>query len=168
MPLVLSGAGTIAGINATNGLSSPQSNTVLQVVQTTITTTFNTSSGTFTHATNHSLSITTRATNSRILLICNTPLQVANPCRAQATFRSSIDSYTANIGLITAAKYPDASSGWVTLPHLHYLHSPAQSSGTAITYRVYVRRTGGSDGIYYSDDWGDGYEYSFIAMELAP
>lgn len=159
MALILSGD---TGVPA----SGMPTGSVIQVQQTTISSVFNTASTTYTHATNHSLSITTIAANSKILLSCNTPLQIDVGDRAQATFRSSIDSYAANLGQLVIVNEPESASGWMQSSTLQYLHSPAQAAGITITYRVYVRRGAGSNSIYYPDDWGLSDEFSFIAMEI--
>ena len=122
----------------------PASGKVLQVVVSSVTSNFNTTSSSYVHATNHSLSITTTSANSKILLFCNTPLQMsANTLQAQSTFRSSLDSYTANLGETIQANYSDGNGGWKQISPLQYLHNAAQASGTSITYRVYIRRASG-------------------------
>ena len=166
MPLVLNSS-SITGLAPVGGLSSPQTGSVLQVVTTSITGVFNTTSTSYVHATNHSLSITTVATNSKILLMCNTPIQIDIGDRAQSTFRSSIDSYTDNLGQTVIVNEPESGSGWMQTSTNQYLHSPAQTSGTSITYRVYIRRAAGSNSVYYPDSWGNTFEFSFIAMEIA-
>ena len=140
---------------------------VLQVVQASITGDFSTSSSTYVHATNHSLSITTEAANSKILLMCNTPIQVDTGDRAQTTFRYSVDSYANNFGQTVIINEAAVDGGWMQTTPLHYLHSPNQAAGTAMTYRVYIRRASGNSTVYYPDAWGYTDEYSFIAMKIA-
>lgn len=190
MSLVLSGNGTITGLTAggltdavitaddlastldltdkTVTLPSGTGGKVLQVVTASITSGYSTTSTSFVHATNHSLQLTTTSTNSKILLLCNTPLQVASGAeRGQSVFRSSLDSYTANLGRTINVNYAEVNSGWIQSSTLQYLHNPLQSSGTTITYRVYFRRSAGSATVYFPDSWGETYEFSFIAMEIA-
>jgi hypothetical protein len=144
------------------------SGSVLQVVVSNVTANFNTTSSSYVHASNHSLSITTSSNNSKILLFCNTPIQMAaGNTEAQSTFRSSLDSYVANLGETIQANYSDGNGGWKQITQLQYLHNPLQSSGTAITYRIYLRRKNGTDTIYFPDPWGATYSYSIIAMEIA-
>jgi hypothetical protein len=170
MPLVLNSS-SISGLAAVGGLSSPQTGSVLQVVQQSIDPNFSTSSSSFVHATAHELSITTSVANSKILLFCNTPMQVstAGEGKGQATFRASIDSYSANRGIITVVNAPESGGGWIMPTILIYLDSPAQSANTTITYRVYVRKVSGSNAIYYADTWGvsPSASYSFILQEIA-
>jgi len=160
--------GTMMLTNTAVAKSQLPAGSVLQVVQATTGTSFSTTSTTYVHATNHSLSITTIAANSKILLICNTPLQVPKGTRAAAAFRSSVDSYVGNLGVITSVSETESvADGWKQFSTLQYLHSPSQPASTSITYRVYVRRATGSVSIYYPDAWGLDPEFSFIAMEIA-
>jgi hypothetical protein len=141
---------------------------LLQVVNTNITSNFNTTSSSYVHATNHSLSITTSSANSKIILFCNTPLQMsANTLEAQSAFRSSLDSYSANLGETIQANYSDGNGGWKQITNLHTVHSPSQAAGTTITYRIYLRRKAGSNDIYFPDPWGATYSFNFMAMEIA-
>lgn len=159
MALILSGD---TGVPA----SGMPTGSVIQVVQASITGDFSTSSSSYVHATNHSLSITTTAANSKILLMCNTPIQIDTGDRAQTTFRSSLDSYTANIGQTVMVNEAVADGGWMQTTTLQYLDSPNQAAGTAITYRVYIRRVSGNSTVYYPDAWGYTDDYSFIAQEI--
>jgi hypothetical protein len=154
--------GTVPDANAPSG-------SVIQVVNANATGSFSTSSGSFVHATNHSLSITTSVANSRIILLCNTPIQLiatTSGTLGATTFRSSIDSYSANIGETISANATEAGSGWGEWSTLHAVHSPAQGAGTAITYRVYVRCSAST--AYFPDPWGYGHTSNFMAMEIAP
>lgn len=141
---------------------------VLQVVNANITSGTSTSSSSYIFATNHTLSITTTVANSKIILFCNTPLQLQSTnSLGQTTFRSSIDSYTANLGETVFANYNEASSGWKQATILQTIHSPAQALGTTITYRIYIRAASGGGTVYFPDSWGLSYSYSFMAMEIA-
>jgi hypothetical protein len=166
MPLVLNSS-SISGLAPVGGLSSPQTGSVLQVVESVITSSFNTSSTSYVHATNTSLTITTKFDNSKILLMCNIPLQVNIGDRGQTTFRSSIDSYSANIGETLVVNEAESNGGWIQTSTIQKLHSPNQAANTAITYRVYIKRQAGGDAIYYPDPWGASLEFSFIAVEIA-
>jgi len=142
---------------------------VLQVVQQLVNPNFSTSSSTFVHSTPHELSITTSVANSKILVSCNTPMQVSTAGEGigQATFRSSIDSYSANRGVISVVNSPESNGGWIMPTTLIHLDSPAQSANTTITYRVYIRKVQGSNAIYYADTWGQTASYSFILQEIS-
>jgi len=157
-----------AGVSLTS--AALPAGSVLQVVPVSIVSTFSMSSGTttYTHATNHSLSITTSVANSKILLFCNTPAQLASYSDiANTCFKSSIDSYSAALGELVHANYSEANDGWKQISSLQYLHQPNQVAGTTITYRVYARKRSGSGSFFLPDSWGSTFEYSFVAMEIA-
>ena len=75
MPLTLTGSGTITGINASGGLSSPQSNTVLQVVQNEYSTQVSLSSTTYTDN-GLTATITPKFSTSRILILISQNLYI--------------------------------------------------------------------------------------------
>jgi hypothetical protein len=164
----------VTALNAANisagtlGKARLPTGSVLQVVSTNISSSFSASSTSFTHVTTHSLSITTTVANSRIVLFCNTPLQLSSSTGGilgATTFRSSLDSYSANIGETIFVNATDAGSGWKQFTTLQSVHSPSQSAGTAITYRVYARST---SLFYMPDPWGYGsFSTNFMAMEIA-
>jgi hypothetical protein len=143
---------------------------IVQVVSANITSTFSSSSTSFVHVSTHSLTLTTSVANSRIILFCNTPMQLQSSSGgvvlASTTFRSSLDSYTSNIGETILANVSDAGSGWKQITTLQSVQSPAQSAGTAITYRVYARST---SQFYMPDPWAyNSFSANFMAMEIAP
>jgi hypothetical protein len=158
-----------SGIFFESGKKAIYTGAVLQVVNTNVTGNFSVASGSFVHATNHSLSITTVAANSKIILFCNTPLQLSSTVAGTlgaTTFRSSLDSYSANIGETINVNTTDAGGGWLQSATMHSVHSPSQAAGTAITYRVYVRCSASS--LYFPDPWGYGsFSFNFMAMEIA-
>ena len=65
MAIVINGTGTITGISATDGLSSPQTGSVLQVVQTVLQTSTTTISTSYV-TTNLSATITPKFSTSKI------------------------------------------------------------------------------------------------------
>jgi hypothetical protein len=172
-PLPAANLGTPSALVLTNATALPRAalptGSLLQVVNSNITSSFSTSSSSYTFATNHTVSITTTVANSKIVLFCNTPLQTSTGLvLAQSTFRSSVDSYTANIGETVFANYSEAYSGWKQATTLQTVHSPAQALGTTITYRVYIRSAQGGNSVYFPDAWGLSFSFSFMAMEIAP
>jgi hypothetical protein len=164
--------GTPSALVLTNATALPRAalptGSLLQVVNSNITSSFSTSSSSYTFATNHTISITTTVANSKIVLFCNTPLQLqTGTILGQNTFRSSIDSYTANLGETVFTNYNEANAGWKQATTLQTVHSPAQALGTTITYRVYIRAVQGGT-VYFPDSWGLSFSFSFMAMEIAP
>ena len=161
-------SGTVLTSASSIARSQLPAGSVLQVVSTNITGTFASSSTSFTHVTTHSLSLTTVGANSRIVLFCNTPLQLSSSTGGilgATTFRSSLDSYTANIGETIFVNATDAGGGWKQSTTLQSVHSPSQGAGTAITYRVYARST---SQFYMPDPWGyNSFSTNFMAMEIA-
>lgn len=172
MPFVINGStGINLGTQPLQGVlpdANAPSGSVIQVVSANVTGNFSTTSTTFVHATNHSLTITTASPNSKILLLCNTPVQMSQgSVTAQTAFRSSLDGYTENLGATALANYSDSNGGWKQVAPLQYLHSANQAEGTTITYRVYLRKNQGSDSVYMPDPWGLSYSFSITAMEIS-
>jgi hypothetical protein len=95
--------GTLSGLSANNfvidvasGSKIVQPGAILQVVSTTKTDTFSTSSGSFVDVTGLSATITPKATSSKILVLCNTDVGGANAARSQ--FLLVRDSTAISIG----------------------------------------------------------------------
>ncbi len=71
---------------------------VLQVVSTQVVGSFNTSSSSYVHATNQSISITSTIANSKFLVMDFTPVQLGDSdVQASTTLRSSVDSYVSDL-----------------------------------------------------------------------
>ena len=141
MPLVLSGAGTIAGINATNGLSSPQSNTVLQVVQNEYSTQVSLSSQTYTDN-GLTATITPKFSTSRILILISQNLYIYRDVAFQYGFIQLLrnGSVAKDFRLVMNQTAGNPAGG--SYPYhdmsavvgLSYLDSPASTS--ALTYKT--------------------------------
>jgi len=148
MAIVINGTGTISGISATDGLSSPQTGSVLQVVQGITTTATTVSSSTFTDTT-LSATITPKFNTSKILVMLSQSYRIT---RASAAcfggFRllrgSSTVIWTANTessanttpyGFGVGATGATNSQLYNTFS-LQYLDSPATTSAT--TYKTQV------------------------------
>ncbi len=138
MALVLSGAGTIAGINATNGLSSRQTGEVLQMVQG-LNTTFSILNSTTLTATGITATITPKFASSNILILVS--------CNGLYTNHSSTAIHFEVYKNGTSLNYLDDIVGYgLTGPNFsssyQYLDSPASTS--ALTYSIYWKCAGGT------------------------
>ena len=146
MPTIISGDGTITGLTST-GISAVQNvgrtnlpaGSVLQVVSTTKTDTFTTTSNSFTTITGLTASITPTSASSRILVIVNaTGSQTVGVNDAYiALFRDSTqialgDSAGSRVRYSFMLNANNA--GWSTNGAVTTLDSPATTS--AITYSV--------------------------------
>ena len=142
---------------------------VLQVVSTQVVGSFNTSSSSYVHATNQSISITSTVANSKFLVMDFTPVQLGDADnQASTTLRSSVDSYVSDLCEHLHVGYSAVNDGWRMTTPLTVLHSPSQPASTTITYRAYVKRYTGSDGVYYPDPWGRAFAFGFYVLEIAP
>ena len=133
MAIVINGTGTISGISATDGLSSPQTGSVLQVVQGTFATEISTASSSFSD-TGLTASITPKFATSKILVIVDvtgTGKDAANTRLQLKLLRgaSSLYNFSVNGGYngVTQSQEIGTCS-------TNYLDSPATTSST--TYKV--------------------------------
>ena len=145
MPLVLNGS-SITGLAAVGGLSSPQTGSVIQVVQgSVVTSTTSSTSSTFV-TTSITASITPSSSSSKILCFVNTSLD--NNASGNQTvltiYRNStnvIDSGSATgsgfNGLFNAGSRNQLSACY------YYLDSPSTTSSTS--YTLYFRSIGGGN-----------------------
>ena len=175
MPLVLSGAGTIAGINATNGLSSPQSNTVLQVVQNEYSTQVSLSSQTYTDN-GLTATITPKFSTSRILILISQNLYIyrefafqygsvrllRNIPSTNTVVKDFFQVLNLTAGNPAGGSYPYHDLQVVV--GLSYLDSPATTS--TITYKMQHKVGTTSDGGTVISQLGD-YPSMITLMELA-
>ena len=158
---------TITEKTSGNGVQIPGH--VIQVKQVNWTTTGSSSSTSFVSM-GEIGSITTTATNSKILVTTNMPLQLSSSAYSQALLeiRNSLDSYTNYLERHFAVGAPESSGGY-TMEHLGWntLHDAQQPAGTTISYRTYYKLVNGS-GAYYIDGWGQsGLSYKCTLMEIA-
>ena len=145
MPLVLNSS-SITGLAAVGGLSSPQTGSVLQVVQgSVVTSTTSSTSSTFV-TTSITASITPSSSSSKILCFVNTSLD--NNASGNQTvltiYRNStnvLDSGSASgsgfNGLYNAGSRNQLSACY------YYLDSPSTTSSTS--YTLYFRSIGGGN-----------------------
>ena len=134
MALVLNSS-SISGLAAVGGLSSPQTGSVLQVVQTSYASYLSTSSGSLV-TTNLTASITPSATSSKIWVLINANLDITNAGSGLASMQLQI------VRGSTALLYQDrglalnsgTSGTFISAPTcLSYLDSPATTSSTTYT-----------------------------------
>jgi hypothetical protein len=140
---------------------------LLQVTHSTITSYRVTTSSSMVDA-NLNGSITTSATNSKILVLYNFALglQGYNDQEALLHLRSSIDSYTS---FLTRGEGRDRGANGnenrAFSAGLQYLHSPSQPSGTTIGYKLYWSMPASNGGNISIGDFG---AYTGITlMEIA-
>jgi hypothetical protein len=152
-------------VDGTNGLTFNNSTTqasagvVLQVVNATYSTTFNTGSTTFVNS-GLTASITPKFSTSKILVMVNMPTEVGSA--AQTVF-STIYRNSTNIAPNTNLGVLRNGSNYIdSVLSMTILDSPATTSSTA--YTVYVNVTAGNS--YYHSAGGN--ESSVITlMEIA-
>ena len=144
MPLVLTGSGTITGINATDGLSSPQSNTVLQVVNASYST-FTTSSSATYADTGLTATIIPKFATSKILVIVS-----QNGVGKAGNQQVSIRLFRGATNIVQMGE-DDGNTGEGTSNYFGsvstaYLDSPATTSST--TYKTQFRTPSGGSAAY--------------------
>ena len=141
---------SVAGSTITGSQSVPKSTlptgSVLQVVSTTKTDTFSTSSTTFVDVTGYSVSITPTSVTSKILVICNITATAAGAVfsvQGRLVRGSTPIAIGDAAGSRTQASYmwegaQEANFGISTT----YLDSPATTSST--TYKIQIRTNNGA------------------------
>ena len=128
---------------------------VLQVVSTTKTDTFTTTSTTFVDITGLSVTITPSATSSKILVIATVPMAGTSAAATYPGVRLVRDSTAICVGdaagLRTQATYGTLAPAGSTMNNIvtflgggHFLDSPSTTSAT--TYKVQMRTDGGGTG----------------------
>jgi hypothetical protein len=181
MPLVLNSS-SISGLAAVGGLSSPQTGSVLQVVNSTYTSTFSQSIATRAKLNNISVSITPTSATSKILVMCGIFFEGATAADHNWHFflyRDSTDisspspgSRGAAIAMAGTGFYDADNDSTPAMVNFHYFDSPSTTS--TITYAPGVGCSSGTSTIYINrtvtDTDGLGYERgisSITLMEIA-
>jgi hypothetical protein len=169
MAIVINGTGTITGISATDGLSSPQTGSVLQVVNTLLTTNVTTTSTSFVDS-GLSLAITPKFTTSKILVLVEVNgLYVTGGSLVSINTRIVRNSTTLSVIDTVAGYHSYSGDGGVGGASLSYLDSPATTSST--TYKLQYATTSGSNGVYINGSnpisGGNGSVSSITLMEIA-
>ena len=164
MPLVLNSS-SITGLAAVGGLSSPQTGSVLQVVNATYSTVATTTSGTF-QDTGLSATITPSSSSSKILVIwAINGVYAATGIGVETNLvRTSTQIvYTENLAAREGTGSADAGSG---TSGGTYLDSPATTSAT--TYKCQFRSRNGSASVTVQFSGSGGTSTSMITlMEIA-
>ena len=166
MPLVLNGS-SITGLSPVGGLSSPQTGSVLQVVNATYSTSTTTTSGTF-QDTGLSATITPSSSSSKILVIwaINGVYAVTGIGVETNLVRTSTQIvYTENLAARASLPSGNADAGSGTSGGT-YLDSPATTSAT--TYKCQYRSRNGSSSVTVQFSGSGGTSTSMITlMEIA-
>jgi hypothetical protein len=164
MPLVLNSS-SISGLAAVGGLSSPQTGSVLQVVNATYSTSTSTTSGTFQN-TGLSATITPTSSSSKILIIwaingCYSATGIGIETNLVRTSTQIV--YAENLAAREGTGSADAGSG---TSGGTYLDSPATTSAT--TYKCQFRPRDGSSSVTVQFTGSGGASTSMMTlMEIA-
>jgi hypothetical protein len=164
MPLVLNSS-SITGLAAVGGLSSPQTGSVLQVVNATYSTSTSTTSGTFQN-TGLSATITPTSSSSKILIIwaingCYSATGIGIETNLVRTSTQIV--YAENLAAREGTGSADAGSG---TSGGTYLDSPATTSAT--TYKCQFRPRDGSSSVTVQFTGSGGASTSMMTlMEIA-
>jgi hypothetical protein len=131
MPLVLNSS-SITGLAAVGGLSSPQTGSVIQVANSTFTSSFTSSSGTFVSV-GLTASITPTSSSSKILVLLDSFVRSDAANFVDATiYRNST-----NLGGAYGLKNAYVNAAFVMPVSFVYYDSPATTSSTS--YTLYMR-----------------------------
>ena len=136
MAIVINGTGTITGISATDGLSSPQTGSVLQVVTGTTATQTSTTSTTPV-ATGLTASITPKFATSKIFVVASVPTYVngaANTTAYYGMYRNST-----NIMSPQGTRQETSGTSLMASGALSVLDSPTTTSSTSYTVYYWVQ-----------------------------
>jgi hypothetical protein len=168
-----SGGATIATIDSSGltmasgkSVTSDGLGKILQVVQDTKTDTFSTTSTSFVEVTGLSVSITPSSASSKILLISTFmggTLDSDTAYIAYTLYRDATNVGDATYGLISSRTNLDGFS----LPPfaISYLDSPSTTS--AITYKMYMKSSGGETAFVNRTDFSSGSGVAtLIALEV--
>jgi hypothetical protein len=160
MPITLNGSGTVSGISAgglpdgiiqSADLATGVGGKILQVVQTTKTDTFSTSSGSYVDVTGVSQAITAISTSSKILIKVSIGFVSGRHTGNQAVYpqfqivRNStaiaLGDASGNRGRCTFSVLTNAHGGYNgTSASFEFLDSPSSTElGSAITYKIQAR-----------------------------
>jgi hypothetical protein len=176
MPISIDGAGTITGISA-GGLpdacvtaadlasGAARSNfgagCVLQVVQTPVTTVFQTASTAFVDVTGMTATLTPASINSKVLVVVDAKFGCGSNAIAKLV-RNGSDIYVGDAsGSATRVSFPDLYSPTVySGGHmLCYLDSP--NSATAVTYKIQAKTFSASYVLYFNGSYGNANTQSY-------
>ena len=144
-------------------IGAGSSGKVLQVVSSTVTSTFTTSSTTFVDITSYSLSITPAAASSEVLILASFTLNTPGGATKHSTVRLMRDS-TAIVDPITRAN--DSNNTVLESGSISYLDSPATTSAT--TYKIQLKTNDAAEPARIGSDYTGTptYVYTITAMEI--
>ena len=118
---------------------------VLQVVSEACPTDDNGTTSSTMAASKMEVTITTSKVNSKLLVTMTPFIRWLNDATQSARFaiRSSVDSYASD--LVSHDQFITQGSGWTSSNGgaFQLLHNPQQPANTAITYKLYWRKSGG-------------------------
>ena len=167
MPLVLNSS-SITGLAAVGGLSSPQTGSVLQVVSTTKTDAFSTTSGSYVDVTGLSVTITPTSATSNVFVL----FQIngsQNVGAGRAMVKLLRNSTVINAGDAAGSRTPALggfSSPDQSIPSTpvsgSFLDSPATTSST--TYKIQAVMPAGSGDVYINRTMQDADNANQIRM----
>jgi len=171
MSVVINGTGSISGLSNVGGVSSAQSGSVLQVVQTVYqsgSAYFTTSTTATMVATGFSVSITPLFSTSKILIIFS-----GNAYNSGATNGNIMASiYRGGTNLSAGSTpagfgpaYGQLVTGFAVPLNITYLDSPFTTSAT--TYQVYIGCGTGSVSLGSATGFPGSSSMQIIAMEIA-
>jgi hypothetical protein len=146
MPLVLNSS-SITGLAAVGGLSSPQSNSVLQVLNTSISAITSTSSSSYS-STGLTITITPTSTSSRILILTSIN---GCYCATNNSFRFDLYKNGSSISYLEdILGYNDGTgnNSWSS----QYLDTPATTSAT--TYAIFFASQTGASAVNINNYYG--------------
>jgi hypothetical protein len=164
MAIVINGTGTITGISATDGLSSPQTGSVLQVVQGVLGSQFGSTSTSFV-STGLTASITPKFATSKILVsFTSQAITVTDGSIIAADiYKNGVslsgESTYGYIYIYTAGAHPAG------LLSFQYLNSPATTSST--TYTIYARSNSSANTWYFGGNGSANAQATITLMEIA-
>ena len=168
MPIVLNGSGTVTGISAGGlpdgiiqaaDLASGVGGKILQVVSTTKSDTFSTSSDSFTDVTGLNASITPSNSSNKVLVL----VHVSGNCDQNARINMRLVRGSTTIGMGDAYSNRSRTFGGIYAPNndsttetVSCVHLDSPSTTSATTYKIQI--TFGSPATIYinrSDNWSD-------------
>jgi len=169
MSIIIDGTGSISGVSST-GLSSPQSGSILQVVQGTSTTETGITSGSATD-TGLSVSITPKFSTSKILVLVTQEYLQTAPSgttlfSAMYVVRNSTTLINGNrsisMGVVGASGTTQTVTG--STYTMCYVDSPATTSATTYKTQANVQTVGTGNAIYLQNNASPSY---ITVMEIA-
>jgi len=144
---------------------------VLQVVSTTKTDTFTTSSNTFTDVTGLAQAITCSATSSKVLVMSSIMMGCSGASE-RVHGRLMRDSTAIHVGGSSGSKTP-ATVHWhdslytnVSMQHVSYLDSPSSTSSLNYHWEVTAQPTSGFVSINRDGIWNNSYHYGCFASTI--